>query len=62
MNQAEAIQQMINYLDLANRRGAFNLKESQSIANAIDAFAPRQEAPKEPPQNLPEKPEPKTQQ
>jgi hypothetical protein len=45
MTQQEALQQMINYLDLANRRGAFNLKESQAVANAVDAFAPQEEKP-----------------
>ena len=44
MNQQQAIEVLISAVRLANKRGAFELEESEQVNQAVKAFLPPPEA------------------
>lgn len=50
MNQQEALNILVSAAEIANKRGAFSLKESKDIATAVEQFQPKEE-PQQPAQD-----------
>jgi hypothetical protein len=47
MNQQEALNTLIRAVEVANKRGAYGLRESQQIATAVNAFREPQPEPEQ---------------
>ena len=43
MNQEQALKLLIEAVEIANKRGAYSLQESRQIADAVDAFTPKEQ-------------------